>query len=64
MGNPKDNHSNPANINNSINNNKSDNHDEPDKMDDLLDSHEVDSYNIDSASTSFILASPVIDLDF
>ena len=58
MGNPKDNHSNPANMNDSINN-----HDEPDKMDGLIDSHEVDGYNINSASTSFILASPITDLD-
>ncbi|CAG8849703.1 14186_t:CDS:1, partial [Gigaspora margarita] len=40
-----------------------DNHDEPDKIDDVIDSHEVDGYNIDSASTLFILALSITDLD-
>ncbi|RIB10994.1 hypothetical protein C2G38_2204633 [Gigaspora rosea] len=52
--------SNPANMNDY---NEPDNYDKPDKMDDLLNSYEVDSYNIDSASTLFILASLVTDLD-
>ncbi|CAG8747446.1 22579_t:CDS:1, partial [Dentiscutata erythropus] len=58
MDNPRNNYYDLANINNSINN-----HNEPANMDDTIDSHEIDDCNIDSASTLFVLASSITDLD-